>query len=326
MRRREFITLIGGATSAWPLAARPQDAMIPVIGFINSGSPNPYANLLQAFRQGLNEAGYVEGKNVTIEYRWAEGLYDRLPVMAADLVRRQVAVILASSPPAIVAAKTATTTIPIVFTSGGDPIELGFVSSLSRPTANVTGVSFLVNELAGKRLELLHELMPKAASIGLLVNPIRPSSVAEIHDTQRAAKAFGMQLHVLIASSEDEIDAAFEDIGRRKVEALLVGTDPFYFSHRNRVVTLAARMGIPTIYNLSEWIDGGGLMSYGPSSAEVYRQAGVYAGKILKGAKPADLPVVQPTKFELVINLKTAKTLGLTVPDKLIAVADKVIE
>jgi ABC-type uncharacterized transport system substrate-binding protein len=326
MKRREFITLLGGAATAWPLAARAQQPGMPVIGFLNSGSPDTLAQLVAAFRQGLREDGYVEGQNLAIEYRWAGGVYERLPALAADLIRRQVSVIIAGAPPAVLAAKAMTSTVPIVFTSGGDPVELGFVSSLNRPGGNLTGVSFLVNELGAKRLELLHELVPKAALIGFLANPTRPSSEVETKDTQQAAQRLGVQVHIVNASSEREIDAAFANFVQQRVNALLIGTDSYYLTRRDQLVALAARLAVPTMYNLREYVVAGGLMSYGPSITDVYRQAGVYTAKILKGAKPAELPVVQPTKFELVINLKTAKVLGLTVPLIMQMTADEVIE
>jgi putative tryptophan/tyrosine transport system substrate-binding protein len=326
MRRREFITLLGGAAAAWPLDARTQQPTLPVIGFLNSGSPEALTSPVAAFREGLSESGYIEGQNVTIEYRWAEGVYDRLLALATDLVRRHVAVIFAGAPPAARAAKAATTAIPIVFTSGGDPVELGLVSSLNRPGANVTGVSFLLNELGAKRLELLHEFVPTATSIGFLVNPTRSSSESERKYTEQGAQRFGMQLSVLNATTEREIDRAFTNFGQEKVHALMVGTDSFFLTKRDQIVALAARLAVPTIYNLREYVRAGGLMSYAPSLADTYRQAGVYTGKILKGAKPADLPVTQPTKFELTINLKTAKSLGLMVPLIMQMTADEVIE
>jgi putative tryptophan/tyrosine transport system substrate-binding protein len=326
MKRREFITLLGGAATAWPLAARAQQPGMPVIGFLNSGSPDTLAQLVAAFRQGLREDGYVEGQNLAIEYRWAGGVYERLPALAADLIRRQVSVIIAGAPPAVLAAKAMTSTVPIVFTSGGDPVELGFVSSLNRPGGNLTGVSFLVNELGAKRLELLHELVPKASLIGFLANPTRPSSEVETKDTQQAAQRLGVQVHIVNASSEREIDAAFANFVQQRVNALLIGTDPYYLTRRDQLVALAARLAVPTMYNLREYVVAGGLMSYGPSITDVYRQAGVYTAKILKGAKPAELPVVQPTKFELVINLKTAKVLGVTIPLIMQMTADEVIE
>lgn len=326
MRRRDFVKVAVGLAVARPLAARAQQSAMPVIGFLNSGSPGSLTSILASYRQGLSETGYVEGQNVAIEYRWAEGAYERLPALAADLVRRQVAVILAGAPPAVRAAKGATTTIPIVFTSGGDPVELGLVSGLSRPDANITGVSFLANETGGKRLELLRELMPTAISIGFLGNPARPSSESEIKNIQQAAQMLGVQLHVFNASTKHEIDVAFAKIGQQKIHALLMGSDPSFLIRRDQIVAQATRLGVPTMFNLREYVQAGGLMSYAPSLADVYRQAGVYTGRILKGAKPADLPVLQPTKFELVINLKTAKTLGLTMPPALLTTADEVIE
>jgi len=326
LKRREFITLFGGAAIAWPATARAQPPAIPVIGFLNSASPESFTSLVASFRQGLGETGYVEGQNVAIEYRWAERTYERLPALAADLVRRQVAVIVAGAPPAARAAKAATSTIPIVFTSGADPVELGLVSSLNRPDANVTGVSFLLNELGAKRLELLRELVPTATSIGLLVNPTRPSSESETKHIQQAAEKLGVRLHVLNASTERDIDVAFANFGQQKVHALLVGSDPFLTTRRDQIVAQVARLAVPSMFNLREYVRAGGLMSYAPSLADVYRQAGVYTGKILKGAKPAELPVTQPTKFELTINLKTAKALGLTVPLIMQMTADEVIE
>jgi putative tryptophan/tyrosine transport system substrate-binding protein len=325
MRRRDFLTLVGGTTT-WPLAARAQQPVMPVIGFLNGGSPEPLKYLVAAFRQGLSETGYVEGQNLAIEYRWADGAYDRLPALAVDLVRRQVAVMFAGAPPAALAAKAATTTIPIVFTSGVDPIELGLVSSLNRPGANVTGVSFLLNELAAKRLELLRELVPTAALIGFLVNPTRPGSESEAKNTQQAAQRLGVRLYTLNTSTEREIDTAFANLVQQRVNAFLVGSDSLFLSRRDQVVALATRHAIPAIYNAREFAASGGLASYAPSFVDVYRQAGIYTAKILKGAKPADLPVIQPTKYELIINLKTAKALGLTIPDKLLALADEVIE
>ena len=326
MRRRDFISLFGIA-AAWPLAARAQrPPSKPVIGFLNSGSREALAHPVAAFHQGLSESGYVEGQNVTIEYHWAEGSYDQLPALATDLVRHQVDVIFAGAPPAVLAAKAATSTIPIVFTSGGDPVELGLVSSLNRPGANVTGVSFLVNELAGKRLQLLRELVPTAAVIGFLANLSRRSSESETKDAQRAAQRLGVQLRVLSASTEREIDAAFESFVEQQVNALMIGTDPFFLTRRDQLLALVARLAIPTMYNLRDYVVAGGLMSYAPSLTEVYRQAGVYVAKILKGAKPMELPVMQPTKFDLVINLKTAKALGLAIPSGVLAIADEVIE
>ena len=307
MRRREFIRLFSSTVVAWPLTARAQQAAMPVIGFLNSSSSKGFQSLVAAFRQGLSESGYVEGQNLAIEYRWADGDYEKLPRLAADLVGRRVSAILAGGPPAVVAAKAATTTIPIVFTSGGNPIELGFVSSLNQPGGNVTGVSFLLNELSAKRSELLRELVPAATSVGFFANPTRPSFQSEVNDAQQAVQALGVKLIVLNASTEAEIDAAFAELSRQRIAALLLGTDVFFLTRRDQIVALAK-------------------ISYAPSIAEVFRQAGIYVAKILKGAKPADLPVLQPTKFDLVLNLKTAKALGLTVSNQMQLLANEVIE
>jgi putative ABC transport system substrate-binding protein len=327
MHRRKVITLLGGAAAAWPVAARAQQPALPVIGYL-SGQPAAEAEaLLIAFRRGLNETGYVEHRNVGIEYRWAGGQYDRLPAFAADLVRRQVSVIVAtgSSAPAL-AAKAATATIPIVFATGGDPVKLGLVSSFNRPGSNVTGVSFLVNALGTKRLELLHELVPAATAIGYLVNPTNPNAQSETSDVQAAARMLGLQLHVENASDDREIDAAFPRFVQQRVGALYVAGDAFFLARRDHLSALAARHALPASYSVRDNVVAGGLMSYGTSIIDAFRQAGVYAGRVLKGEKPADLPVMQPTKFEFVINLKTAKALGLDVPAKLLALTDEVIE
>jgi putative ABC transport system substrate-binding protein len=325
IERREFITLLGGA-AAWPLVARAQQAGMPVVGFLNTASADAFAHLVVAFRRGLNQSGYVEGENIVIEYRWAGGRYDRVPELAAELVERGVNVLAAFSPPAALAAKAATASIPIVIVSGDDPVKLGLIASLNRPGGNVTGVSLFTVALGAKRHELLHDLMPAATAIGVLINPDSPNAEPDIGDARRAARVLGWQIAVVNATTELEFDAAFAKLLEQRVAALVVGNDQFFNSRRERIVTLADRQSLPTIYPLRDFTVAGGLMSYGPSISEAYREAGVYAGRILKGMKPADLPVVQPTKFELVINLKTAKALGLTVPSTLLARADEVIE
>jgi putative ABC transport system substrate-binding protein len=326
MRRREFITLLGGAAVAWPFATYAQQATKPVIGFINNGTPDRNDYLRVAFRRGVSETGYIEGQNVTIEYLWAEGHDDRLPALVADLVRRQVSVIAVTSTQAALAAKGVTATIPIVFETGADPIKLGLVTSLNRPGGNITGVTQLSSELVAKRLGLLHDLIPTATIIGLLVNPIDPITETQTRDMEEAARPLELQTHVLNASTEGEINTAFATLPQLRIGALLVGAGNFFIGRREQLAELAARQRVPVIYQHRENAAAGGLISYGTSIIDSYRQAGVYAGRILKGEKPADLPILRPTKFELVINLKTAKALGLNIPSGVLAIADEVIE
>jgi putative tryptophan/tyrosine transport system substrate-binding protein len=327
MKRREFIALMGGAAVLWPLGTRAQQPAMPVIGWLSARSPAEAASVLQAFRQGLGQVGYFEGKNVTIEYRWAEGRYERLPALAAELVSRQVTVIAATGgEPSPLAAKAATTTIPIVCTLGGDPVETGLVASFNRPGGNLTGTTIMTLEMASKRLDLVRQLVPNATAIGMLVNPKFPTASAEAREVQDAARSRGIQSNLLNASTESEIDAAFTTTVEQRNGALIIGTDPFLLGQRDQLVRLAARHMIPTIYFLREFVEAGGLMSYGPNIANGYRQAGVYTGLILNGANPAVLPIVRPTQFVLYLNLKTAKTLGLQIPPLLLALADEVIE
>jgi putative tryptophan/tyrosine transport system substrate-binding protein len=325
VKRRELLIVLGGVAIAWPLAARAQQKAMPVIGILSPASYAPFSTLVTAFRRGLSEAGYVEGENLAIEYRFAEGHYDRLPALAADLVGRKVDLIMANSPPAALAAKSATSTIPIVFRGGTDPVGDGLVASLARPGGNLTGVS-LADDVTAKRLELLSELVPRVGVIALMVNPNIPSAERVIRDLQEAARTKGLQLHLLKAGSESEIDGAFASLVQLHVDALVVASDPFLSSRREQFVALASRHAVPSSYAWREFVASGGLISYGPSLTHAFRLVGHYAGKVLKGAKPADLPVQQPTTFELVINLKTAQALGLTVPPSLLARADEVIE
>jgi putative ABC transport system substrate-binding protein len=327
MRRREFITLLGGAIAARPVAARAQQPTMPVIGFLNPASPQPWKDYVAGFRAGLKEAGYLDGQNITIEFRWAEGHYDRLPEMAADLVRRKVALLAATGgATSVVAAKGATSTIPIVFTSGVDPIRAGFVTSLSHPGGNITGVNLFVATMESKRLGLLRALVPGVQLIAVLLNPNRPDHTEHLSGVQEAASAVGQQIDILLASNESAIDAAFVSAVQLHAGAMLVGSDPFFNSQRNKIIALAAQHAIPAIYEQREHALAGGLMSYGTNLSDGYRQAGIYAGRILKGEKPGDLPVVQATKFEFVINLKTAKALRIEVPPNLSAEADEIIE
>ena len=327
MGRREFVALLGGSAAAWPLAARAQQPSTPVIGFLNAASPGPLRQQIAAFHEGLKESGYVEGQNVAVEYRWAEGQYDRLPALAPDLVPRQVSVIVSGGgAPVVFAVKAATTTIPIVFTVGGDPVGLGLVASLNRPGANIAGVYHFATGLEAKRLGLLHEMVPKAATIAVLVNPNYSDAENQLREVQEAAARLGVQLVVVRANAESDFDAAFSTLVQQRSGALLVCSSPFFNGRREQLVVLAARHALPAIYEWRDFCAAGGLISYGTSLADAYRQAGIYAGRILKGAKPTDLPVLQSTKFEFVINLQTARSLGIEVPAGLLSIADEVIE
>src|SRR5215472_7418413 len=327
MRRREFISLIGGAAAAWPLAAHAQQPAMPVVGFIRDGSADGSARFVAAFRKGLNETGYIEGQNVTVEYHWLEGHYDRLPALMGDLVRREVAVIATPGAKPSLAAKAATASIPIVFGVGADAIRLGLVASLARPGGNVTGINFFSGEVIAKQLRLLHDLVPKAVRVAVLVNPtVAATAEAQLREVQEAAPAIGLQIQILNASTIGEIDAAFATLARERLDALLVAGDAFCLDRRVQFAILAARDRIPATYSGRELVAAGGLMSYGSDIADVFHQVGVYTGRILKGAKPADLPVLQTTKFEFVINRTTAKALGLTIPASVLSIADEVIE
>jgi putative ABC transport system substrate-binding protein len=327
VNRRALITLIGGgAAAAWPLAARAQQPPMPEVGFLHARSPDDTALQVAALRRGLAEIGYIEGQSVTIEYRFALGQYDRLPMMAEELARRPVAVLVAGSDPAALAAKAATTTIPIAFAVGADPVKLGLVASYNRSGGNATGMNILTSTLEAKRLGLLRELVPQAATIGILLNPNYPQAESHLRDMQEAARAVGLQIHVLRASTDREIEAAFESVAQHTILALAVSADPFFDTRRDKIVASAARYAVPTMYQFREHAVAGGLMSYGIDLPDVYRQVGGYAGRILKGAKPADLPVLQPTKFEFVINLQTARALGLEVPNSMQLLADEIID
>ena len=327
MRRRNFISLVGGLAVAWPIAAGAQQSAMPVVGFIDVGSPADSGAHVASFRQGLNDMGYFEGRNILIEYRWAEGRHDRYPELAADLIRQKVNVIATgANSSASLAVKAATSTIPIVFGVGEDPVKLGLVASLARPGGNATGINFFATELTAKRLGLLREMVPGAARLAFLVNPANVTAESMVKDLEAAAPAFGVQIQIFDAGTIREIDAAFASLVRQRFDALFVGPDLFFSTRRVQLAIAAARHAVPTIFAQREYAEAGGLMSYGTNIADTYRQVGVYTGRILKGAKPADLPVVQSTKFELVINAQTARTLGLTVPDNLLATADEVIE
>ena len=327
MRRREFITLLGGAAATWPLAVRAQQAAVPVVGFLHVAASNSFPLYVAAFREGLKETGYVEDQNVAVEYRWAEGRFDRLPALAAELVQRKVAVIVTfGGTPSALAATAATTTIPVVFNVGNDPAKLGLVAGLNRPGGNATGVNQFLDELGGKRFGMLHDLAPTASVVALLVNPANPNASIHVADAEAASRIFGLSVARLSASDERGIDAAFASLPPTRAGALLVGGDVYFNSRRNQIVALASRAAIPTLYEERDFVVAGGLASYGISLRDVYHQQGLYVGRILKGENPADLPVLQPTKFEFVINLQTARVLGTTVPPALLALADEVIE
>jgi putative ABC transport system substrate-binding protein len=327
MRRRELVTLLAGAAVTWPLTARAQQQAVPVIGFLNGGSAAPYAHLVAAFRRGLSEAGFDEGRNVVVEYRWAEGKYDRLPGLAADLAGRGVAVFYTSGGSvSAIEAQKASKSIPLVFTMGSDPVKIGVVASLNRPGGNATGVTLITNGLEAKRLELLRQLVPSAIVIGALINPDNPNAEDVTNELQAAAQSLGVRTRLLHAGSEAQLDAALASLPQLQANGILIGNDPFFLSRREKIVASTARYSLPAIYQSREFPASGGLVSYGSNLTDMYRKSGIYVGRILKGAKPSDLPVQQPTSFELVINLKTAKTLGLAVPPTLLATADEVIE
>jgi putative ABC transport system substrate-binding protein len=325
LKRREFITLLGGAAAAWPLVGRAQQPM-PVVGFLSSGFPDAYLPFLAAFRTGLTESGYIEGKNLKLEYRWAKGQFDRLPALAADLTRRSVAVIVTSGVASGLAAKAVTSTIPHIFLSQDDPVKRGFVAGLNQPGGNATGVALLTSVLVQKRLEIVRELVPTAAVITVLTNPTSPESESQLSDVQLAARSLGQQIHLVNAASDGDFDSVFATLSQQRSGAFLVTTDPFFYSRRYRIVALAIRHAIPAIYDRREFATAGGLITYGANFLDAYRQIGIYTGRVLKGTRPAELAVMQPTNFELVINLATAKALGLEVPPMLLARADEVIE
>jgi len=327
MKRREFITLLGGAAAAWPLAARAQQPAMPVVGFMSARSPEESAHLVAAFRRGLGEGGFIEGQNVALEFRWARGQYDRLPALATELVNRGIAVLVAvGGDPSSLAAKQATSTIPIVFGIGGDPVKAGLVESFNRPGGNVTGVTLMTALMEPKRLGLLRELVPGVPQIGILLNPAYPPAAHQLQELEQAAHAIGQRIVITRASTDEELDAAFRMLVQQRIGALLVAADPYFDTRRDRIVALAAQHQLPAIYQFREYAVAGGLLSYGVSITDAYRQFGVYTASILKGAKPADLPVQQVVKFELVINMKTAKALGVTISDNLLSLADEVIE
>jgi ABC-type uncharacterized transport system substrate-binding protein len=327
VKRREFITLLGGAAAAWPLTARAQQAAMPIMGFLSSRSPGESAGVLAGFRRGLAETGFVEGQNLAIAFRWAEGHYDRLPILAAELVQLRVAALFAAGgPPSALAAKAATSTIPVVFSAVTEPVRVGLVPSLNRPGGNVTGMSFLNAEIIGKSAQLLKEMVPAATAIAFLVNPSGPTAEIYAKEAPAAARALGVRVPILEASTEQDLDRAFASLGKLGADGLVVPAEPFFDSQRDRIGALAARYAVPMMCNLREYVVAGALMSYGASLPDSYRWAGIYVGRVLKGENPADLPIIQPTKFDLIINLTTARALGLTVPDKLLALADEVIE
>jgi putative tryptophan/tyrosine transport system substrate-binding protein len=326
MRRREFIALLGGSAATWPLAALAQQPSLPVIGYLESVSQGQFADLIPAFRKGLSETGFIDGQNVRIEYRWAEGQYDRLPTLTAELVHDHATLIFTTALISAQAAKAVTTTVPIVFVSGPDPVQLGLVASLNRPGGNLTGVTLFTSTVGAKRLQLMRELLPAATTFAFVVNPSNTRADSDVEEMETAARALGQQIIVAKASTDRDLETAFATLAQRSIQALVIGGDPFFNGQAQQLVALASHYAIPTVYPLHEFAAAGGLMSYGSSISDAYRQAGIYAGHILKGAKPADLPVMQPTKFELVINLKTARTLGVEIPATLLARADEVIE